>query len=585
MIFGNLIDKILKYVFYLIVILLPVLIIGAGIYCSVELYKNITATSQTFGEIDYHDIYEDFNIFDCDLSDAIFYPTDNGYSYSTTIPKHVDFNGDKQKYNVLINNRPSIKELSTAGKLTATNLINYYDISGNQTQQTILEITIKFYQSNVEINLSNTNDATQQAKFLEYLKFNGLHLRIIDAQYTIQENINTDTYTVAFLDKNDNPISVKVYKAGEIIVKPEIPLIDGFVPVGWYPSVPETVDNNYIFKATYGTVKDNIIDEPVKIYGNNEFEFKNAGYYECEIEFELFVNENSLGNYIFNTKEREGCYTSGKVISNRYQDSNISCTFDITATSYDNVNASDLKIGFIYTNGYEFEPNFPVTDFLENNCYIKITSITLIREITIFKYTISFMDNENNLIESTEYLPNRKVSIPDAPKKDNLIFVGWLPAVNELATESVTYIAQYKPANENLLDNPVIFDADSNTVTNAGRFWINETLDVDFMQFPVEVSLQVMYYDNKQNSDYSVLQECSLVTNQSLTYNDTTYENISGEIDLTINGSAGTINFYGKIENDLIIGYQFSIRFFSVDIDYFRNHIKIAITSIKPITL
>ena len=185
MIFGNLIDKILKYVFYLIVILLPILIIGAGIYCSVELYKNITATSQTFGEIHQHDIFEDFNIFDCDLSDAIFYKTQTGYEYTTKIEKSVEFNGDLKKYNVLINNTPSNYEQSSGGILTAQNIINYYEIDGSQNLQTILNITIKFYLSNIEITIANNNDATQQAKFLEYVKFNGLKLKIIDVQYNI----------------------------------------------------------------------------------------------------------------------------------------------------------------------------------------------------------------------------------------------------------------------------------------------------------------------------------------------------------------------------------------------------------------
>lgn len=204
MILNSFSKNFFKNLMILLLILVMLCLLGAGIYCAIKLYNNMNQHSETFGTIDYHDVYEEFNIFDCDLSDAVFYRNNEGiYEYKTTINKAVSFNGDNNKYNLLVNNKPSTIENSTAGILKAVNVINYYDIDATKDATSTLYITFKFYQSNVEIEIINTNGSYAQTKFLEYLKFNGLHIRIIDAQYIFTQHVNKRTQPI--------PENVEIY--------------------------------------------------------------------------------------------------------------------------------------------------------------------------------------------------------------------------------------------------------------------------------------------------------------------------------------------------------------------------------------
>ena len=243
--------EIFNLIFKIILVLLVLVIIAAGVICSAELYRIKTAESITIGEITEHDPWEDFNIFNCDLSDAIFYKTATGYEYQETVPQAVEFNGTKNKYNVLLNNTPCINETSTAGILNAQNIINYYSIYGQVIQQTTLNIEIRFYQSEIEITISNTNNDVEQSYFMEYLRFKGLHLQIIDAQYSIQEP-EIQTYTVTFLDYDNTTIlNIATYKKGDLLVLPSNPTRDGYAFSGWSPAVPTYVTSNLTFVATY----------------------------------------------------------------------------------------------------------------------------------------------------------------------------------------------------------------------------------------------------------------------------------------------------------------------------------------------
>lgn len=250
MIFGAFFKNVFKYFFMAILCLVPVVILGAGVYCGIYLYKEKTNISQTYGDLNEHDLYEDFNVFDCDLSNAIFYQTATGYEYTTTIPKSVEFNGNTSKYNVLVNNQPSTNEQSSAGILTAKNTINYYGIEGNEINQTVLTIEFKFYQSRVEIVIKNSNTVEQQALFLEYMQFNGLKIRTIEAQY-VPTISTSEYYTITFLGKNGELLSSEKIAKGGIISPPTPEEYTDFVFSGWSPTVPTYATQNQTFTAIY----------------------------------------------------------------------------------------------------------------------------------------------------------------------------------------------------------------------------------------------------------------------------------------------------------------------------------------------
>jgi len=254
MIFGAFFKNVFKYFFLTILCLVPVVILGAGVYCGVALYKEKTNVSKTYGELNEHDLYEDFNVFDCDLSNAIFYQTTTGYEYTTTIPKAVEFNGSTSKYNVLVNDQPSSNEQSSAGILTAKNTINYYGIDGNLLNQTVLTIEFKFYQSRVEIVIKNTNTAEQQALFLEYMQFNGLKIRTIESQY-IPAVSTSEYFTITFLGKDGEKISTSRVAKGATITVPDAPKYLDYDFDGWTPAVPTYATQNATFTAVYTEAK------------------------------------------------------------------------------------------------------------------------------------------------------------------------------------------------------------------------------------------------------------------------------------------------------------------------------------------
>lgn len=246
------IAAIVKLVFKVIWYVLLVVLIFTGIYTGLDIYQTETARSQVFGEIEQHDYWEDFDIFNCNLSDAIFYGINNntGYEFKTAIQKSVPFDGSKNSYSVLINNAPSVKEKSSAGVLTAEHTINYYDINGVHELSTTLSIEIRFYQSELQITIQTDNNESEHAHFLEYKKFNGFTLRIIDAQFKPGVS-TTKTYTANFIGFENQLIESQRLIKYATIVAPAAPKIDGYRFTGWSPAVPSYITENCIFIAVY----------------------------------------------------------------------------------------------------------------------------------------------------------------------------------------------------------------------------------------------------------------------------------------------------------------------------------------------
>lgn len=312
--------EIFNLIFKIILVLLVLVIIAAGVVCSAELYRIKTAESITVGEITEHDPWEDFNIFNCDLSNAIFYKTATGYEYQETVPQAISFNGTQNKYNVLLNNTPCINETSTAGILNAQNIINYYSIYGQVIQQTTLNIEIRFYQSEIEINISNTNNDVEQSYFMEYLRFKGLHLQIIEAQYTIQSP-EIQTYTVAFVNGiNGENIAVQTYNRGARLVAPKAPNMAGYVFIGWSPTLPEYVNSNLIFTANYAnnsTTGVNLLPEPIEFNGyDRSYRIEGLTNYDYKITANLYFGEQLVGEYAFTTQQElrgDLSYASGGI--------------------------------------------------------------------------------------------------------------------------------------------------------------------------------------------------------------------------------------------------------------------------------
>ena len=353
MILGEFFKNFFKYLFLAILCLVPIVLLGAGVYCSMALYKEKTNISQNFGTLKQHDLYEDFNVFDCDLSSATFYKSEGGnYEYTTTIPKAVQFDGSENKYNVLINNQPSTNEQSTAGILTAKNTINYYSIEGNEIQQTVLTIEMRFYQSKVQISIKTNNTAEQQALFLEYIQFNGLKLRTIKAQYV--PTVSASEYcTITFLGKDGELVALNKVAKGGLITVPQPPEYTGYIFTDWAPAIPKYAIRNATFTANYRVESGNLLTQSL-VYDIQPVNLETTSvsiseaYTEfCEFPYELEV---------------QVCYFADKKVDNyEVLESSTLKTFDdvtMNGRVYENAQA--------YKN---FTVNSNVISFSFNACY------------------------------------------------------------------------------------------------------------------------------------------------------------------------------------------------------------------------
>lgn len=565
MIFNSLFKNIFKYLMIFILCLVPIAVIGAGVYCGFKVYEHKHQQSQNFGTITTKDLYADFDVFDCDLSDAIFYETTTGYEYSTKISKSIKFNGDQQKYNVLVNNKPSDYERSSAGILQARNIINYYDISNNLLHSLTLNIEFKFYQSNVEIILSNNFDKEQYSLFLEYVRFNGLKIRTILSQYQRQEqDVLPSSYTLTFVIDNEY-LDVQKVSAGAIIEPPtNIPQKEGYVFKGWTPAIPERADNNYTFTGVYSPITENAISEPFMVVGNHTASVDNLGLWESKIDFELFEGENSLGNYTFNTT----CvneYRTGGMIEIPFNNASISGKFRISAYSASNTDLSTLRIALSLSE-YVCEESFAVVSWLEN-CSIKVTRIAVVNKIVPKTYTITFIGYNNNILSENTYYPYETIEIPTPPTIEGKTFVAWDSEVGNLALSNKIYTAIYKDLDTNLLDSPVIFGLEKASISD------DVTLK-DFVDFPYKLHLQVCYFESKQNQNYNILNECDIAVEAVSSFTEI--------LNISLGSEHCIIRFKFCYDNDHNNGYVMILS--SGDSAYVKEHIKIYITSIEKIS-
>lgn len=545
-----------------ILCLVPIAVIGAGVYYGFKVYEHKHQQSQNFGTITTKDLYADFDVFDCDLSDAIFYETTTGYEYSTKINKSIKFNGDQQKYNVLVNNKPSDYEKSSAGILQAKNIINYYDISNNLLHSLTLNIEFKFYQSNVEIILSNSFDKEQYSLFLEYMRFNGLKIRTILSQYQRQEqDVLPNYYTLTFV-VDDEYLDVQKVSAGAIIEPPtNIPQKDGYVFKGWTPAIPERADNNYTFTGVYSPITENAISEPVIVVGNQSASVDNLGLWESKIDFELFEGEKSLGNYTFNTTCVNEYRTFGK-IEIPFNNTSISGKFSVSACSASYTDLSTLRIALSLSE-YICDESFASTSWLEN-CSIKVTRIAVSNKIVPKIYTIKFVGYSDDILSEKTYYPYETIEIPTPPTVEGKTFVGWDSEVDNLALSNKTYTAIYEDLDTNLLDSPVVFDFKTMSISD------DVTLK-DFVDFPYKLHLQVCYFESKQNQNYNILNECDITTSS-----------FTEILNISLGSEHCIIRFKFYYDSDYNGGYVMILS--SGSSDYAKDHIKIYITSIEKIS-
>lgn len=171
-----------KIIGLVILYLLAFVVIVAGVFCGIRLYKEIKAESYINGSIDISNRFtqESFNY---SSTSAVFYhdlydDTDT-YTFEKDLLKVENFDGKEKTYQVILNDYVLLNTEINAGSVFATVNMDFYDTSGNVINSAVMKISVKFLSNKTTLTLATTGK--ENASFLEqYFADNGIRLRIIE---------------------------------------------------------------------------------------------------------------------------------------------------------------------------------------------------------------------------------------------------------------------------------------------------------------------------------------------------------------------------------------------------------------------
>ncbi len=157
---------------------------GLSVYSGFTLLKYENSHSNLFGTPEVHDPYENFNYYEYDLSGISWYFTeeDPTLRYETEYKTSIKFDGNKNKYHLLVNNAPCTKTESTNGRLKGFLKKQFTQMDG-ETKIINFEITFEFYVSSIKIKIETDATSEDIGYVNEYVEINGFNLRIINAVY------------------------------------------------------------------------------------------------------------------------------------------------------------------------------------------------------------------------------------------------------------------------------------------------------------------------------------------------------------------------------------------------------------------
>lgn len=168
----------MKWYTYLICFVLIVV----GVFCGIELYKEVKAESYINGSIDISNQFsqESFNYSSTSL---VFYhdtyDNTDTYSFNKDLLKVDDFNGKDKEYQVLLNDYVLIDSEFNSGSIFSVVNMDFYDTNGNIVCNSTMNISIKFLSDKTQLQITTTGN--KNASFLEqYFSDNGIRLKVME---------------------------------------------------------------------------------------------------------------------------------------------------------------------------------------------------------------------------------------------------------------------------------------------------------------------------------------------------------------------------------------------------------------------
>ena len=158
------------------------ILIVVGVFCGIELYREVKAESYINGSIDISNKFSQES-FNYSSTSVVFYhdlydDTDT-YSFEKDLLKVDDFNGVKKQYKVVLNDYVLIGSEINAGSIFSVVNMDFYDTNGNIVCNSTMKISIQFLSNKTQLTLVTIGQ--ESASFLEqYFSDNGIRLRVIE---------------------------------------------------------------------------------------------------------------------------------------------------------------------------------------------------------------------------------------------------------------------------------------------------------------------------------------------------------------------------------------------------------------------
>ena len=168
----------MKWYTYLICFILIIV----GVFCGIELYKEIKAESYVNGSIDISNKFSQES-FNYSSSSVAFYHDDYDTTDTYTFQKDLlvvdTFNGKEKTYQVILNDYILFNTEFNPGSIFSNVAIDFYDTEGNVICNADMKISIVFLSNKTQLTLATVGD--KNSSFLQqYFTDNGIRLRVVE---------------------------------------------------------------------------------------------------------------------------------------------------------------------------------------------------------------------------------------------------------------------------------------------------------------------------------------------------------------------------------------------------------------------
>ena len=156
-------------------------LIVAGVFCGIRLYKEVKAESYVNGSIDISNRFSQES-FHYSSTSVVFYhdlyDDTETYTFTKDLLKTENFDGLENEYCVTLNEYILLDSQITAGTVFSTLCIDFYNTGGDIICSASMQIKIEFLSNKTA--LSFTTKGNEQASFLEqYFADNGIRLKVV----------------------------------------------------------------------------------------------------------------------------------------------------------------------------------------------------------------------------------------------------------------------------------------------------------------------------------------------------------------------------------------------------------------------